>query len=86
MGIYAFVRVGETRSRKVSNSTSSISLSPRATGLFRELVECLMWFENQARPDIANVVRSVARCTDSPRKVQWKTLQLIRVFVFTGIL
>ena len=75
--IHALVRVGETRSRKVSNSTSSTSLHPGATVLFRKLVECLMWLANQAWPDIANAVKAVARYTNSSRKVHWKNAVLL---------
>ena len=72
MVTYAVLRVGETRSRKVSNSTSSISLDPSAAGLFRELVGCL-WLANQRRPDIGRAVRAVATYTNSPRKAHRKT-------------
>ena len=84
MVIYALVRVGKTRSRKVSNSATSISLNPRATGLFRELAGCLMWLANQTRPDIANAVRAVTRYTNSPRKAHWNTS--VDIFTFTRIL
>ena len=50
----------------------------------RELVGCLMWLVNQTRPDIATAVRAVARYTNSPRKVHWKTA--VGIFAFTGIL
>ena len=60
----------------------------KQTGLIRELVECLMWFADQTRPDIANAVRAVseslARNTISTRKVHWKTA--VCIFAFTGIL
>ena len=45
--------VGETRSRKVSHSASSINVNPRATGLVRELVGCWALLANQTRPGIA---------------------------------
>ena len=70
--IYALVRVGETGLRKVLNSTSSVSLNPRATDLFRELVGRWMWFKNQTRLDITNALRAVATYANPPRKVQWK--------------
>ena len=66
---------------KDSNSTSSVSLNPRTTGRFRELVGCLMWLANQTRPDIAKQVRAVARYTNLPRKVQWRAA--VGVFAFT---
>ena len=56
----------------------------KQAGLFRELVGCLIWLANQTRPDIANAVRAVARYTNSPRKVHWKTA--VGIFGFTGIL
>ena len=84
MVIYALVRVGETRSRKVSNLASLISLDLRTTGVFRDLVGCLMWLANQTRPVIANAVRAVARYTNSPRNVYWNTS--VGIFAFTGIL
>ena len=31
-----------------------------------------MWLENQTRPDIANVVRAVARYANEPRGVHWR--------------
>ena len=39
----------------------------------RELVDCLMWFANQTRPDIANAVRAIARYANKPREVHWST-------------
>ena len=80
MVIYALVGVGETRARKVSNSTTSISLNQMATGLFRELVGRLMWLANQTRPNIANAVRAVARHTNSHKRYT-----SVGVFAFTGI-
>ena len=83
MVIYALVRVGETRLRKVSNSTSSISLESRATDSFRELVGCLMWLANHTRLDIANAVRAVAKNMNTPRKVHSKTK--VGIFAFIRI-
>ena len=56
----------------------------KQTGLFRELVGCLMWRANQIRPDIANAVRAVTGNMNSPRKVHWKTA--VDIFAFVGIL
>ena len=67
-----------------SGGTNPLEEGLKQTGLFRELVGCLIWLANQARPDIANAVRAVARDTNSPRKVLWKTA--VDIFVFTGIL
>ena len=33
----------------------------------------MIWLANQTHPNIANAVRAVARYTNSPRKVHWKT-------------
>ena len=49
---------------------------------FRELVGCLMWLANQTRPDIANAVRAVARHTNSPKEIHWKTAVGIIEYVF----
>ena len=42
----------------------------------RELVGTLMWLAIQTRPDIANLVRAVARCCASVKQVHWKTAAL----------
>ena len=46
---------------------------PEGDWPFHELVGCLMWLTNQTRPDVANAVRAVARYTNSPREIHWKT-------------
>ena len=56
----------------------------KQTGLFAELVECLMGLANRTRPDIAHLVGAVARNKISPRKVHWKTA--VGIFAVTGIL
>ena len=56
-----------------SGRTNPLEEGLKQTGLFRELVRCLMWLVNQTRPDIANAVRGVARNTNSPKNVRWKT-------------
>ena len=43
-----------------------------------------MWLANQTRPDIANAVRAVARYTNSPREVHWKTAVGILDVFFTS--
>ena len=55
---------------------------PEGDWPFRQLVGCLMWLVNQTRPDIANVVRALARYTNSPREVHWKTAVGILEYVF----
>ena len=47
-----------------------------------ELVKCLMWLANRTRPDIANAVRAVARYTNSPTAIHWKTTVGILEYVF----
>ena len=49
-----------------SGRTNPLEEGLQQTGLFRDLVGCLMWLANQTRPDIANAVRAVARYTNSP--------------------
>ena len=39
---------------------------------FRELVGSLMWHTYQARPDISNAARTVARFTHAPKQKHWK--------------
>ena len=56
----------------------------KQTGLVRGLVGCLTCFANQTRRDIANAVRAVARNTNSPRKVNWKSA--VDNFAFTEII
>ena len=53
---------------------------------FRELVGCFMWLANQTRPDIANAMRVVARYTNSPREVHWKTAVDIVEYVFPRVI
>ena len=67
-----------------SGRTNPLEEGLKQTGLFRELVGCLMWLANQTRPDIANAVRAVPKNTNSPRKAHWKTA--VGIFAFTGIL
>ena len=55
---------------------------PEGDWPFFELVGCLMWLANQTRPDIANAVRAVARYTNSPRAIHWKTTVGILEYVF----
>ena len=55
---------------------------PEGDWPFRELVGCLMWLANQTRPDIANAARAVARFTNSPRGIHWKTAVGIFYCVF----
>ena len=50
--------------------------------LFRELVGCLMWLANEARPDIANEVRAVATYANQPREVHWSTAVGILEYFF----
>ena len=40
---------------------------------FRELVGCLMLLANQTRPNSANAVRAIARYTNRPRELHWRT-------------
>ena len=47
---------------------------PEGDWPFRKPVGCLMWLANQTRPDIANAMKAVARYTNLPRKVHWKTV------------
>ena len=56
-----------------ADRTNPLKEGLQPTGLFRELVGCLMWLDNQTRPDIANAVRAVARYTNSPREIHCKT-------------
>ena len=39
---------------------------------FHEVMRSLMWISTQTRPDIANVVRVVARFSYDPKEVQWR--------------
>ena len=55
---------------------------PEGDWPFRELVGCLMWLANQIHSDIANAVRTVARYTNSPRAIHWKTAVGILEHVF----
>ena len=55
---------------------------PEGDWPFRELVGCLMWLVSQTHPDIANAVRAVARYTNSPREIHWKTAVGILEYVF----
>ena len=56
---------------------------PEGDWPFRERVGCLMWLADQTRPDIiANAVRAVARYTNSPRAIHWKTAVCILEFFF----
>ena len=41
-----------------------------------------MWLANQTRVDIANAVRAVAKYTNSPREIHWKTAVGILEYVF----
>ena len=41
-----------------------------------------MWLANQTRPDIGNAVRAVARYTNSPREIHWKTAVGILGYAF----
>ena len=65
-----------------SGRTNPLERGLKQTVLFRELVGCLMWHANQTRPDIANAVRAVARYTNSPREIHWKTAVGILEYVF----
>ena len=53
---------------------------------FRELVGCLMWLANQTHPDIANAVRAVARYTNLPREIHWKTAVGVLEYVFSRVI
>ena len=53
---------------------------------FRELAGCLMWLANKICPDIANAVRAVARYTNSPRAIHWKTAVGILEYVFSRVI
>ena len=46
---------------------------PEGDRPFHQLVGCLMWLDNPTRSDIANAVRAVARYTNSPKEIHWKT-------------
>ena len=59
-----------------------VATEPEGDWPFRELVGCLMWLANQTRPDIANAVRAVARYTNPPRVIHWKTAVGILECVF----
>ena len=65
-----------------SGRTNPLEEGLKQTGLFRELVGCLMWLANQTRADIANAVRAVARYTNSPRDIHWKTAVGVLEYVF----
>ena len=67
-----------------SGRTNPLEEGLKQTGLFRELVGCLMWLANQTRTDNATAVSAAAGNTNSPRKVHWKTAG--GIFVSTGIL
>ena len=57
---------------------------PEGDWPFRELVGCLIWLANQTRSDVANAVRAVARYTNSPRGVNWKTaVGILEYVIFT---
>ena len=44
-----------------------------------------MWLAHQTRPDIANAVRAVARYTNSPRVIHWKTaVGILEYVLFTS--
>ncbi|MEP3107990.1 MAG: reverse transcriptase domain-containing protein [Hyphomicrobiales bacterium] len=53
---------------------------------FRELVGCLIWLANQTRPDIANAVKAVARYTNRPREVHWRTAVGILEYVLVRVI
>ena len=48
---------------------------------FRELVGGLMWLAISTRPDISNVVRSVARYCSAPKSVHWKSVLGILAYI-----
>ena len=39
---------------------------------FREIVVSLMWIAHQARPDIANAVRAIARFSHDPKSIHYR--------------
>ena len=41
-----------------------------------------MWLANQTRPNFANAVRAVARYTNSPSEIHWKTTVGILEYIF----
>ena len=45
-----------------------------------------MWLADQTRPDIANAVRAVARYTNSPREIHWKTAVGILEYFFSRVI
>ena len=53
---------------------------------FRQLVGCLMWPENQTRPDIANAVRAAARYANKPTEVHWSTTTGILKYVILRVI
>ena len=52
---------------------------------FRELVGYSTWLANGTRPDIANAARAVAKYTNLPREIHWKTAVGIMEYVFFTI-
>ena len=42
-----------------------------------------MWIANHTRPDIANAVRAVARKTNLPREIHWKTAVGVIEYAFS---
>ena len=48
---------------------------------FRELVGGLMWLAISTRPDISNVVLSVARCCSTPKAIHWKAALGILAYI-----
>ena len=48
---------------------------------FRSLVGHLMWLANQTRPDILNVVRTVARYSHAPKLVHWQAALHVLTYV-----
>jgi hypothetical protein len=41
---------------------------------YRELIGSLLWVANGTRPDIANVVGTLAKFTNNPGAIHWKRL------------
>ena len=48
---------------------------------FRELVGGVMWLAITTRPDISNVVRSVARYCSTPKVIHWKVALGILAYI-----
>ena len=44
---------------------------------FRELIGALLWIALLTRPDIANVVRAVARYCSAPKLIHWKAARRV---------